>query len=34
LVKLGELLASNKDLASKLAALERSLVTLDLRTQR
>jgi hypothetical protein len=32
-VKLGELLASNKDLARKLAALERSLVTLDLRTQ-
>jgi hypothetical protein len=33
-VKLGELLASNKDLTRKLAALERSLVALDLRTQR
>lgn len=33
-VKLGQLLASNKDLARKLAALERSLVALDLRTQR
>lgn len=33
-VKLRELLASNKDLARKLAALERSLVALDLKTQR
>lgn len=33
-VKLREILASNKDLARKLAALERSLVALDLRTQR
>jgi len=33
-VKLRELLASDKDLAGKLAALERSLVTLDLKTQR
>jgi hypothetical protein len=33
-VKLRELLASNKGLAHKLAALERSLVTLDLKTQR
>lgn len=32
-VKLRELLASNKDLARKLASLERSLVTLDLKTQ-
>lgn len=33
-VKLRELLASNKDLAGKLATLERSLITLDLKTQR
>jgi hypothetical protein len=33
-VKLRELLVSNKDLARKLVALERSLVTLDLKTQR
>jgi hypothetical protein len=33
-VKLRELLASNKDLARKLTALERSLVALDLKTQR
>ena len=33
-VKLREVLASNKGLAHKLAALERSLVTLDLKTQR
>ncbi len=33
-VKLRELLASNKDLARKLSALERSLVALDLKTQR
>ncbi|MGH8228308.1 MAG: ORF6N domain-containing protein [Steroidobacteraceae bacterium] len=33
-VKLRELLASNKELAGKLAALERSLVALDLKTQR
>lgn len=33
-VKLRELLTSNKDLARKLAALERSLVALDLKTQR
>jgi hypothetical protein len=33
-LKLRELLASNKDLARKLAALERSLVALDLKTQR
>ena len=33
-VKLRELLASNKDLARKLEALERSLVSLDLKTQR
>jgi ORF6N domain len=33
-LKLRELLASNKDLARKLEALERSLVTLDLKTQR
>lgn len=33
-VKLRELLASNKGLARKLAALERSLVTLDIKTQR
>ena len=33
-VKLRELLASNKDLARKLAALERSLVALDLKAQR
>ncbi len=32
-VKLRELLASNKDLGRKLAALERSLVTMDLKTQ-
>lgn len=32
-VKLRELLASNRDLARRLAALERSLVTLDLKTQ-
>lgn len=32
-VKLRELLASNKDLAHKLAALERSLIALDLKTQ-
>lgn len=32
-VKLRELLASNKDLARKLAELERSLVALDLRAQ-
>ena len=32
-VKLRELLASNKDLARKLAALERSLVALDLKTR-
>src|SRR5439155_18368140 len=33
-VKLRELLASNKDLGRKLAALERSLEALDLKTQR
>jgi hypothetical protein len=33
-VKLRELLASNKDLARKLATLERSLVALDLKAQR
>jgi hypothetical protein len=33
-VKLRELLISNKDLAQKLAQLERSLLTLDLKTQR
>jgi len=33
-VKLRELLASNKDLAHKLVALERSLLALDLKTQR
>jgi hypothetical protein len=33
-VQLREVLASNKGLAHKLAALERSLVTLDLKTQR
>jgi hypothetical protein len=33
-VKLRELLTSNKDLACKLAALERSLISLDLKTQR
>jgi ORF6N domain len=33
-VKLRELLTSNKELAGKLAALERSLVALDLKTQR
>jgi hypothetical protein len=33
-VRLREILASNKDLARKLAALERSLVALDLKTQR
>ena len=32
-VKLRELLGSNKDLARKLAALERSLLALDLKTQ-
>jgi phage regulator Rha-like protein len=32
-VKLRELLASNKDLAQKLARLERSLISLDLKTQ-
>lgn len=32
-VKLRELLASNRDLARKFAALERSLVALDLKTQ-
>lgn len=33
-VRLRRLLASNKELAHKLAALERSLVALDLKTQR
>lgn len=33
-VQLREILASNKDLARKLVALERSLVALDLKTQR
>ncbi|TLZ24111.1 MAG: ORF6N domain-containing protein [Gammaproteobacteria bacterium] len=33
-VQLREVLASNKDLARKLAALERSLVALDLKTRR
>jgi hypothetical protein len=33
-VKLRELLGSNKELARKLAQLERSLITLDLKTQR
>jgi len=33
-VQLREILASNKDLARKLASLERSLVALDLKTQR
>jgi DnaJ-domain-containing protein 1 len=33
-VELRRLLSSNKDLARKLAALERSLVRLDLKTQR
>jgi hypothetical protein len=33
-VKLREVLASNRDLARKLAALERSLVSLDAKTQR
>ena len=33
-VKLREIFASNKDLVRKLAALERSLVTMDLKTQR
>jgi hypothetical protein len=33
-VQLREILASNKDLARKLSALERSLVALDLKTQR
>jgi hypothetical protein len=33
-VQLREIVASNKDLARKLAALERSLVALDLKTQR
>jgi hypothetical protein len=32
-VKLRELLISNKDLAQKLAQLERSLLTLDLKTR-
>ena len=32
-VKLRELLASNKDLVRKLAALERSLIAMDLKTQ-
>ncbi len=33
-VQLRQILASNKDLARKLASLERSLVALDLKTQR
>jgi hypothetical protein len=33
-VKLREVMASNKDLARKLMALERSLVAMDLKTQR
>ncbi|HEY4209906.1 MAG TPA: ORF6N domain-containing protein [Steroidobacteraceae bacterium] len=33
-VQLRQILASHKDLAGKLASLERSLVTLDLKTQR
>ena len=33
-VQLREILASNKDLARKLQSLERSLVALDLKTQR
>ena len=33
-VKLRELLTSNKDLVRKLAALERSLIAMDLKTQR
>src|SRR6185312_16015383 len=33
-VQLREILASNKDLARKLSALERSLIALDLKTQR
>jgi ORF6N domain len=33
-VKLREIMASNKDLARKLMALERSLVAMDLKTQR
>lgn len=33
-VKLREILASNRDLANKLAALERSLIPLDVKTQR
>ena len=33
-VQLREILTSNKDLARKLTALERSLVALDLKTQR
>lgn len=33
-VKLRELLSSNKELAGKLASLERSLLVLDLKTQR
>ena len=33
-VKLRDIFASNKDLVRKLAALERSLVTMDLKTQR
>jgi hypothetical protein len=32
-VKLRQVLASNRDLASKLAALERSLIALDVKTQ-
>ncbi len=33
-MQLRELLASNKDLARKFTALERSLIALDLKTQR
>jgi hypothetical protein len=33
-LKLRELLVSNRDLARKLAELERSLVTMDVKTQR
>ena len=33
-VRLRDILASNKDLAHKLVALERSLLALDLKTQR
>jgi hypothetical protein len=33
-VKLREIMVSNKDLARKLMALERSLVAMDLKTQR